>query len=237
MSRLLKGECVRMDAAGFVYNTQAGTRPEPNPEPDAPPARQEWEDAARKARAIVDGANRYMVKMQAQTQRQAREALETAREEGFQKGFEEGRSQALLENEQTLARITGLLQQIDRDREALLMQYERGMVDLALDIARKVVDDKLSEDDRAFVNIFRRAVEGLHVKKAVRLQISGHEAQFATANSDYLLSLSGGAQSLDIQVLEDAAPGTCILETDDELIDASAQRQLETLTQAVEAIR
>ncbi len=241
LSRLLKGECICMDASGFVYNTPACIRPKPQdgPESEADPNSEQGElaSAVKKARTIVDGANRYLLKMHGQMREQAREMYESAREEGCLKGYEEGQAQAFAQNEQTLAQITALLQEIDRGKDALLMQYEQSMLDLALDIARKVVGTQLMENDEAFLNIFRRAAEGLRATKAVRLQVSRHEARIVTASSDYLKSLVSGAERLDIEVLEDKEPGTCILETEDVLIDASADRQLEKLTQAVEAIR
>ncbi len=249
LSRLLKGDCVYMDASGFVYNspvyTKASKAPEPesSPEPDSSPesdlrtGQEELEAAAIKARALVEGANRYLMKMHGQMSLQAKEAFESAREEGYLKGYEEGQAQAFSENEGTLAQMVTLLEDIDRGKEELFRQYERDMVDLALDIARKVVDVKLQESDEAFLNIFRKAAEGLHVKKSVRLLISRHEKQLATTSSEYLQSVIGGAEHLDIEVLEDKEPGTCILETEDVLIDASAHKQVEKLVQAVEALR
>lgn len=241
MSRLLKGECVCMDASGFVYNIPSCTKTDPETEsscqvPSCMPGQGELEAAALKARALVEGANRYLMKMHGQASQQAKEAYESAQEEGFLKGYEEGQAQAFSENEKMLAQIVSLLEEIDRGKEELFKQYERDMVNLALDIARKVVDCKLQESDEAFVNIFRKAAEGIHGQKTVRLLISEHEARIATASSDYLLSLISGAEHLDIEVLEDKEPGTCILETDDILIDASAGKQVEKLVQAVEAM-
>ncbi len=239
LSRLLKGECICMDAAGFVYNNPACIVPDAGPDPDpAPPLKQEELAAAmKKARAIVEGANRYMLKMHDQIRKQADEALECAREEGFLKGYEEGRAQALAENEHTLNQIVSLLKEIDCGKEALFRKHEQGMVDLALDIARKVVGAKLAGDDETFLEIFRNAAEGFHGQKNVRLQVSPHEVRLATASHDYLLSLISGAENLIIQVMDDAEPGTCILESEDVLVDASADRQLDTLVQAVEAVR
>ena len=231
-----------MDASGFVYNIPACVKPEsvhesvPAHESGSNLVQEELQSAVKKARFIVESANRYLLKMHEQMRVQARETLESAREEGFQKGYEDGRAQALLENEQTLLKITTLLQEIDLGKEALFLQHKQSMLDLALDIARKVVGALLEENDEAFLNIFRKAAEGLRATKTVRLQISKHEAWLKTTSSEYLKSLLSGAEQLEIEVLDDADPGTCILETEDFLVDASADRQLKNLTQAVEAV-
>jgi len=237
LSRLLKGECIYMDAAGFVYNNPACIKPTPEPECIIRPIQDEMEAAAQKARALVEGANRYLLKMHGQMRDQAKETFDSAREEGYRQGYEEGRAQALLENEQTLSQIAALLKEIDQGKDMLFKQYEQDMVNLALDIARKVVDAQLEDNDKVFLNIFRKAAEGVHGQKTICLHISQHEAQFVTSSSDYLLSLVRGAEHLDIEVQADAEPGTCILETEDALIDASAHQQLEKLTKAIEAVR
>ncbi len=243
MARLLKSEQVRLEEAGYVLSGTAYAKPNPvihTPPPPSVPsasAKEELAEAAKKARAIVDGANRYLMKVHGQVRQQAQETLEKAREDGFMQGYEDGMKQGLAENEQTLARIVGLLQEIDKSKQAIFANHQQEIVDLALDIARKVVGTHLTKDDRAFRNIFKNATDGLYGHKTVRLMVSQHEAMFATASSDELRSMIAGAENMDIQVLEDAPPGTCILETEETLIDASASKQVEKLIQAVESVR
>ncbi len=230
-----------MDASGFVYHTPAGIKPESDLDPgqDTAPAtgREELEAAVKRARAIVDGANRYLLKMHGQMKDQANEAMESAREEGYLRGYAEGQAQAMMENEQKLAQIAALLQEIDQGKEEVFRQHEQDMVGLALDIARKVVDCKLQESDTAFMNIYRKAAESLQGQRTVHLQVSGHELSFVTGSSEYLKSLIRGAERIDIEVLADAEPGTCILETEEAVVDASVSKQLERLEQAVMAAR
>ena len=126
---------------------------------------------------------------------------------------------------------------LDRGKEALFRQHEQKMVDLALEIARKVVADRIEQDDEAFLRIFKKAVEGLSGQKIVRLSVSEHELEIATAHADYLRSLVQDAEKLEIQVLEGAPRGAMIVDTEDVSIDAGVEKQLEVLEQSVEDAR
>lgn len=246
LSRLFKGECVRMDTSGIAcsLNGFPAVEVSSGPVQELTPQQEEIEIARRRAKVIVDSASHYTAKMRDMLERQAvearlraEEAYSVAQEEGFRQGYQDGQTQALNENQETLSRIAELLQRIDQDREELLREYREGLVELALDIAGKVVGVQLSQDDQAFLRIFQKAVDGLYPQRVVKLTVSGHEAEFVTASSEYLRGLIHGAEHLEIEIKEDAPAGTCIVETEDAYVDASAERQLQKLEEAVRAAR
>ncbi len=241
MSRLVKGHCVRLESESYVYHVPApylsaeAARNASLEEDQARFAAQEAE--TRKARELMMHAEQFSADTRERALREAERLREQARREGYQKGLEQGRFQAQAENEKTLEQLTALMASLDQGREAQIEAYQQQMIDLALDIARKVVGAKVEQDDEAFTAIFKRAVEGMRGQKIVKISVSGHEAEFVTAHADYLLQMVQDAEKLEVQVLEDAAPGTLIVDTDDVVIDASAQKQLEVLVQAVEDAR
>lgn len=246
MSRLVKGRCVNLDQEAFIYRVPAHPFAAQEAAEETPGRDYEAEETAvyaavesqrRKAREIMREAEAFSDSTRAAAARQAAELREQARREGYQKGYEQGKFQAQAENEETLERLKRLMADLDRGREALFRQHEQKLVDLALEIARKVVADRIEQDDESFMRIFKRAVEGLSGQKIVRLSISEHELKFATAHADYLRSLVQDAEKLEIQVMEGAARGTMFVETEDVSIDASVEKQLEVLDQSVEDAR
>ncbi len=245
MAKLFKGEYVRLDDTGYVYNNVASA---PKSIPVVAVVQisdTKVEEAEQRAREIVAEAEGYKQSAQEQMYQEAQEALEKGRSEGYMRGYEEGHAQgflqghaqAIAENEQTLARIVSLLQEIDKGKQAIYEKHQQDMLDLALDIARKVIGNQLSKNDKAFLNIFKKAAEGLYGQKNIRLLISPHEAKVVTTLGDELRGMISGMERMDVQVLEDAPQGTCILETEDTLIDASAQKQVDKLAQAIEAVK
>lgn len=253
MSRLVKRRCVNLDQECFVYHVPAPVSPaaavaedaedagEPRRDTEAEEraryAEAQLEAQRRQAKEIMRDAERFSGETRAAALREADQLREQARREGFQKGCEQGRIQALAENAETLDALVQLMRDLDRGREALFKQHEQQLVDLALEIARKVVADRIEQDDEGFVRIFKKAVEGLSGQKIVRLSVSERQLEFATTHSDYLRAMVQDAEKLEVQVIEGAAPGTVIVDTEDESIDASVEKQLEVLEQSVEDAR
>jgi len=245
LAKLFKGEYVRLDDTGYVYQSAAVVEKSVPAAPVVQVSKAELEDAEQRAREIVAEAEGYMQSAQEKMHHEAQEAFEKGQSDGYVQGYEEGRAQgyaqghaqAIAENEQTLARIVSLLQEIDKGKQAIYEKHQQDMLDLSLDIARKVIGNQLSKNDKAFLNIFKKAAEGLYGQKNIRLLISPHEVKSVTTLGDDLRSMISGMEQMDIQVLEDAPQGTCILETEDTLIDASAQKQVDKLAQAIEAAR
>jgi flagellar assembly protein FliH len=256
LSRLVKGRCVNLDQECYVYHVPspvlartAGPAEEDAPEEDSAPSLDlEAEEQARYAEAQLDAQRRQAREIMreaelfrdetiAAAQREAERLREQARRDGFQKGYEQGRIQALAETAETTDRLVQLMGDLDRGKEALFKQQEQQLVDLALEIARKVVADRIEQDDESFVRIFKKAVEGLSGQKIVRLSVAERQLEFATSHADYLRSMVQDAEKLEIQVIEGATPGTLIVDTGDESIDASVVKQLEVLEQTVEDAR
>ncbi len=245
MSKLYKRHSIRIEPESYVYHIPAPHRAMPGAVIEEAVAEEEVEEPAFDAEAnlrsqaldIIREAEQYSQDIREQAERDAEQLHELARKDGYRKGYEQGRFQALAENEKALDEVQELMKALDRGRENLFHQYEQHLIDLALDIARRVVADRIEQDDESFVRIFKKAVEGLSGQKIVRLTVSEHEIQFATEHAEYLRSMIQDAEKLEFQVLEDAAPGTLIVDTEDVVIDASVQKQLEVLEQAVQDAR
>lgn len=125
------------------------------------------------------------------------------------------------------------MQQIDGEREKIMADAQSDTIDLAFAIAEKVLGQKIISDKNTFFKIYEKAVKDIKAQKWVKLSVSKHEVEFATQHSDYLLSVVEGAERIEIEVLEDAPAGTCIVETSEKIVDASIKTQIGLLRDAV----
>lgn len=229
MSRLLKGDSINLGDGRFVYRPPAPSFDAALREHSA--SKEDLHE--RRARELMREAESYSDQTRAQAYRQAEEIRAQARREGYEEGYHQGRSQADAECGDACVQIGQLLNSLDQGRRELFRRHEEELMTLAVEIARKVIFDRLERDDEAFVRIFRKAVEGLSGQRLVRLRLSGREYEFATAHADYLRSMIPDAEKLEIRLDETAPPGTLVVDTDESRIDASAERQLEIISQAL----
>ncbi len=241
MSKVYKGHSVKLEPDCYYYHVPAPRSAgslEEEPRADEEDALSAIEEERRRqARDMMMEAEQFSADTRAEALRLAEQLREQARREGYQKGYEQGKFQALTENERALDELKQLMEDLDQSREVLIRQQEQQLIDLALEIARKVVADRIEQDDETFARIFKKAVEGMSEQKIVRLSVSEHDIEFVTAHADYLKSMVQDAEKLEVQVLEGAARGTLIVDTEDVVIDASVQKQLDVLMQTVQDAR
>lgn len=233
MSRLVKSNFVHCKSDLFLYS-------EPVPSSDAAMperAHSAGELKGSRAREHMREVERYCADVRSQALRKADEIRKQAWEDGFQAGYASGKSKAESECAKAFDQVKKLMESLDAGRQDLFRQHEQELIDLALEIAGKVVADRIDRDDEAFIRIFRKAVEGLCAQKVVRLCVSEHAVEFATTHADYLRAMIPDAEKLEIRLIEGAAPGTLIVDTEDNNIDASTEKQLEIITQTLEDAR
>ncbi len=158
------------------------------------------------------------------------EAQKQGFREGYEAGYDEGYAAGLAkadeETRDRLEAVEKLLADLDAGKKKMLDDYSRDLLRLSLQIAGKILNTELSEDNGAYVRMFKKAVAEISGEKRVTLTVSPHEANFASMSADYLLSMVKDAEQIEIRVDENAPMGTCKVETDNLLLDASADRQL-----------
>jgi len=179
--------------------------------------------------AATEKANRCAAKIIKDAGEKAKEVTEKAREKGYREGYKKGREDAGIKARKSLEKIEKLFCELDENKSEVIRENEKNIIKLALKIAGKVIDKELSEDDKVFLNMFKRAAEDICGEKWVKLTVSDYESGFATMSSDYLLGMVRDAEQIEIKVDENAPRGTCIIETESTIVDSSASSQLEIM--------
>ncbi|MGI6203437.1 MAG: FliH/SctL family protein [Eubacteriales bacterium] len=195
------------------------------------------EDTVREAKlaaqAIVENAQVEAEDIVRRAKDDAAQILVEARMSGYKEGLEQGRVKAQLEVKQALAEVKALLERLDAEKDNLIAQTQNDIIELAFMIAEKVMNQKLSSDMDSFIKLYEKAVKDLKAQKWVKLTVSKQDVEFVTENSDLLLSMVDGAERIELEVLDDAPSGTCIVETSDKIVDAGIHTQIGMLRDAV----
>lgn len=182
-----------------------------------------------KARMIIESAEQ----MTSRIQEKAKAELKKAHEEGFQEGYLEGISRAIEENENTLNDIKRFLSELEAAKEKIINEYYQDAKKLSLIVAEKIINEKLEIDDSAYLNLYKKAAEELIEPKVIKLTVSNCEKQMVTSNMEYIRSVSGDVGSIGVEVMGDAPRGTCIIETDNQIVDASVVSQMNLIRKSV----
>ena len=216
--------------------------PPPAPEPEPDPvsfaqiqAEQILEDARRRAEAIVDQAR-------LESELKAQELFESSRQSGLEagraEGLAQGATQAIQEGQRAQERqAADLAAEFERFLEKAGARLDQQMDDnveelrdLAIAIAEKVVSVSLKSSSEVICRMIQSAIDKRKRREWAHIYIAECDAKhLARVPASLMTALSALSDRVRIIPMADDEAGTCIIETPDEIVDASAATQLNNI--------
>ena len=182
-----------------------------------------------------------------QMKSQARdEGHEIGEREGYEKGYLDGYEKAQQEVENTLKKeadellleLRDLIASVEHKKREMLEQYKDDLRDIAISIAEKIIRVSLKSSGDIIKRMIISATEGIMSKEWVKIYIARCDAEMAVNGDSMLInSISYVSDHIKIIVMENEAPGTCILEFPDKVIDASTNTQIENIKEIISSSR
>lgn len=184
-------------------------------------------EAQKKAEEIIQ-------KAQTDAEEIRKSAFEQASEEGYKDGFEKAYEEhkAKMDEETAvfLIQVRDIIQAFEQEKEALISQNIDELKELALVVAEKVIQVSLKTSGEIIKKMIVTATNKMKYKEWAKIYISkGDSSLIVESNADLLDAISHLSEHIKVVVMEDSAPGTCIIELPDQIIDASASTQMENI--------
>lgn len=192
-------------------------------------------DAKKQAEEIIEKA-----KIDAQQIKD--EAFEEGHKEGYDIGFSQGKEDVYKEikekeEQKTLEYFNELKQIIDDvsiEKEKILADYKLNLIDIAVSVAEKIVQVSLKTSGEIIERMILSATERLASKEWVKIYISRTDAELMIEGGiDIIHALSNLSSNIKVIPMENEGQGTCIIEFPDEIIDASANTQVENIREII----
>ncbi len=177
-----------------------------------------------------------------QAQSEIEEIRAGARDEGYRDGYAQGTakamSDAVRDREATAARlekeVKAFLEKASLAREEMILQSRDELVELCLSIAEKVVRVSLKSSSEVIVRMIQTATERMKRQEWVHIYISGCDVRQLSKISPALTSTLGAlSQHIKIIPMGDGEDGTCIVETPEEIVDASISTQMSNVRDVI----
>ncbi|MBN7773770.1 FliH/SctL family protein [Clostridium aminobutyricum] len=191
-----------------------------------------------KKRAVLD-AERIL-------EEKIRVAEAAASEKGYGEGFEKGQNEGYLEAAQATNRqmieeakafkeeLLQSLQEFEVRKKQLLEEYLNDLTDLAIVAAEKIIKISLKSSKDIISKIIVAAAEDCRNKDWAKVYISNDDKALTLNLEKGLIdALRQISPNIKVVVMEDEPTGTCIIETPDQIIDASVDVQLDAIKQIV----
>ena len=225
--------------------TVGGEAEEEPPEPEPPPEPKKETPvhyAQLQAELILNQAREEAEQILAQARQRAEAEQEEiragARDEGYREGYAQGIAKAMddsvRDREATAARlekeVQAFLEKASLAREEMLLQTREELLELCLSIAEKVVRVSLKSSSEVIVRMIQTATERMKRQEWVHIYISGCDARQVAQISPALTTTLGAlSQHIKVVPMADDEGGTCIVETPEEIVDASVSTQMSNI--------
>jgi flagellar biosynthesis/type III secretory pathway protein FliH len=162
---------------------------------------------------------------------------EAARLQGYNVGYEEGMAAGLAAAEaqmsKQLAQLSALLGSVHENHAAFFRSAERQVVDLALQIAQKVVEREVENMPDLAVNVIRSALDEMDARTAVRVRVNPDDAEVLRRRWTQVVPPGVSADRIELQPDERVSSGGAVIETTHGQVDAQLDSKLAQLGNAL----
>lgn len=192
----------------------------------------------KKEQDVLAGAKKQAEEIRLQAERDAEVLKEEAftqasgagYQEGYQKAYEEHKEKFDEEIAVFLLQARDVIEEYEREKNELISKNIEELRDLSVAIAEKVIQVSLKTSGEIIKKMIITATSKMKSKEWAKIYLSKSDsALIVEANADLIEAISHLSEHIKVVVMEDSAPGTCIIELPDQIIDASAATQIENI--------
>lgn len=198
------------------------------------------EEARREADALLQEANRQSQGLleaeRARVEEILQREVEAAKQLGYQEGYSHAQETVAQEYADAFSKVQQLYQLAQEDRRQYLAESEPMIVDLACQIASKIMHRE-SEMDRSWVlDVVRAALEEIHDSGKIEVRVHPDDFERVRDNQDSLRKEVPGQTDLVVIPDRGVAAGGCVLHTAFGNVDARIDTQLEEVRKALQDV-
>lgn len=154
-------------------------------------------------------------------------------EEGQKAGYEQGQREGLEEARQVVASLSGALSDITNQRHQLLSEAKSKILELILEISRKLTFSAVEFDPQITMSIITGTIEQLLDKRKIKVKVHPDHLAELEQHIDKFMGNNTAIKEFNIEADPRIRVGGCFIETPSGDIDARLESMYEVIKQAL----
>lgn len=193
-------------------------------------------EAEKEREKILDEARKEAERIIKEAYAESERIKKEAYDRGFSQGLEDGFNSGKQEISILASRLREMTSYIANKRMEIINKSEREVVELALEIVRKVLKEIRENERDVVIRQIRYALSKLTGSTRFIIRVNPADLEVASQHKEEFFKMveEGG----DIKVLEDpfVEKGGCVIETDTTTIDAQITSQLREIEEKIKTL-
>ncbi len=149
-----------------------------------------------------------------------------ARAQGHREGFETGLAEARQQLAPAMQALDRAVEQLEQEQLRFCERAERAAVELALNLAEKVLAAALQVNPEAVLEVVAGALRHTAVRDHLVLEVNPDDLELVRDSAEQLAGRAGGIRRLDVISERRVPRGGCVVRTEEGEVDARIGEQL-----------
>ena len=191
----------------------------------------EWEDRLRQeTESLKEGAKKELE----ETEERWRQQLEEVRQQRYDEGYQEGVTSKEDEAREAIERLDALHRSLEAERAQVIADSEGAVLELTCALAHRITGLQAEVDRRVLVTVIKDALGHLGDHSNLLIKVHPQDLQLARRFSQRWVEKVEASAVFKVQASEHVSRGGCMIEGDEENLDARLESQVEVLRAAVQ---
>ena len=180
--------------------------------------------------SLLSEAQSHVEMMLNQAQIQVATLQKEAQEAGWEAGYSKAHWVVANEMEEAITTLYGIIKSAIEARTQFLYDAQTELSQLAVAIARKIINKELSINPGVITDIVAQTIETVGIQGACHIRVNPKDYELLRPHWDAVALLQQPEQTWELIADERLGAGDCVIETGGGTIDARIETQLEQIS-------
>ena len=160
-------------------------------------------------------------------------ARQSGHDEGYQTGLNQGRAEGRAQAEKVLQQLDQAIKDAVQQRETLLNEAKQKILDLVIQISRKVTFDAITVDPETTLAMISGVIDTLIDRSRLKIKVNPDHLPIVEQNIERFMAGSATIKEISIEPDPRVRYGGCLIETPTGDIDARLESQFEVIEETI----
>lgn len=188
--------------------------------------------AKHESELIIKEADCEAKRIISKAREEAEKEAKRQQEEAWQKGYAEGSEAAKTQYEALLTEAEEVKRRSIDERSNMLAGMEKDILELVINVARKVVAAELTVNREIVLQLLRDALNDCSSKESAAIKVSPEDYDVLNENMEEIMSIAGTSDGIEIKKDVSMKKGDIIVDTKLGGINAGIQTKLDKIEES-----